>query len=327
MENKHGMKSNTIKMVLRNKINDWLDTLPEDMQHTVAEDVIVTGGAIASMLLGEKINDYDIYFRTKDTTHAIAKYYCTRFTDESKPANGVSKSINPTVRLEVKKNIKGEDEERVTIWIQSAGVVGENQEEYKYFESQSESSTDSYISSLEIDDQSDASIEKIEDLIEEFKPNKKVKYRPVYLSQNAITLSDKIQLVTRFFGNPEQIHRNFDYIHATGYYDYGKDELTVPAEAMAALLSRTLIYRGSLYPIASIFRIRKFLERGFRITAGEILKICWQISELDLNDKEVLQEQLLGVDQSYMWQLISALKSVEGKVDSTYVAKLIDGIF
>jgi len=89
-----------------------------------------------------------------------------------------------------------------------------------------------------------------------------------------------------------------------------------------------LIYKGSLYPIASIFRMKKFLERGWRITAGEQLKIMWQISELNLKNRYILREQLTGVDMAYMWQLIEALKNVESdKINSTYVAEIIDRIF
>jgi aryl carrier-like protein len=58
-----------------------------------------------------------------------------------------------------------------------------------------------------------------------------------------------------------------------------------------------------------------------------MLKILWQISEIDLNDRDVLQEQLLGVDSTYMLHLIAELRDVQGKVDATYLAKLIDDIF
>ena len=147
------------------------------------------------------------------------------------------------------------------------------------------------------------------------------------MSDNAITLSDKVQLVIRFYGEPSQIHNNYDYVHTFNWYDREKDELVLNQEALEALLTKTLIYKGSLYPIASIFRIRKFIQRGWSITAGQLLKIIWQINELDLKDQTVLREQLIGVDQAYMHQLINAIQENDYKVDSTYLAKLIDEIF
>lgn len=154
------------------------------------------------------------------------------------------------------------------------------------------------------------------------------KYNPIFLSQNAITLTDKFQIIIRFFGEPEQIHNNYDFEHAMNYYDYGTNELVLKLEALECLLSRTLIYRGSLYPIASIFRMKKFIERGWRIGAGEQLKIMWQISEIDLSDPNILMEQLTGVDMVYMRALIEALKGMsQEKINAAYVSKIIDKIF
>jgi len=74
--------------------------------------------------------------------------------------------------------------------------------------------------------------------------------------------------------------------------------------------------------------MKKFLDRGWRISAGEMLKIMWQISELDLKDQDMLREQLTGVDMAYMHELIAALKDVSAdKINSTYIAEIIDRIF
>ena len=54
-----------------------------------------------------------------------------------------------------------------------------------------------------------------EDEQEEKEPIKKPKYRPVYLTSNAITLSDQIQIVIRFWGEVEEIHKNYDFAHCT----------------------------------------------------------------------------------------------------------------
>jgi hypothetical protein len=311
----YGRKRSGIKRELIKKIEDWLKTIDDvDTQTAARNDVIVTGGSIASMLIGEKINDFDVYFRTKETTLMVAKYYVNKFNDKHQLS--VGKDVTPYVPRvyeESTKNIKGEMEDRVSIYLKSAGVASESQEVYEYFESQSEDST----------------IEFAESLIDEAAEGKNDdKYRPVFLSQNAITLSNKVQLVIRFYGEPDEIHDNYDFVHAMCYWDHAKKHLELPAEALEALLSRTLVYRGSLYPIASIFRTKKFIERGWRITAGQQLKIMWQISEIDLKDPIILQEQLTGVDMAYMWQLIQALKDVDpDKINSAYVATIIDKIF
>jgi len=283
MDIKYGRKRSGIKKELIKKIDEWLESITdENVRKQARKDVIVTGGSIASMLVGEQVNDWDVYFKTKQTTLLVAIYYVNKF-----------KELNPTVVVPVVSqesivNIKGAEEDRITILIKSAGIASERESEKKSEEN----------------------------------------YRPVFMSQNAITLSDKVQIIIRFYGEPEKIHDNYDFIHATCYWDHSKQELCLPSDALEALLSRTLVYRGSLYPIASIFRTKKFLERGWRITAGQQLKIMWQISEIDLSDPEILREQLTGVDLAYMYELIEALVGVDrAKINSTYVGTIIDRIF
>ena len=288
---RYGRKRSGIKEELSEKISDWINSIEdESLQKLVKKNTIVTGGSIASMLLGEPINDFDIYFKTKDCTIKVAEYYVNKLTDIRKEKN--LSDLRMIVKEETILNIKGIYEDRVVIHIPSSGVASDSVE---------------------------GEVKEIEN---------KGKYLPVFISQNAITLSDKIQLVTRFYGDPEKIHSNYDFVHAMNYYDYSKNDLALHPEALESLLSRTLIYKGSLYPIASIFRTKKFIERGWRISAGEQLKIMWQISEIDLTDINIIREQLTGVDQAYLYQLIEILEgSDKTEITSTYVSTIIDKIF
>lgn len=315
MDIHYGRKRNGIKKELKAFLEELVASVDDDfVKGQIRQHAIITGGSICSMLLGEKVNDYDVYFRTKEATKAVAEYYCKKFKElnpEKLQANRTA-PFDPKVRYEDIQNIKGEVETRVVIYIKSAGVVGEEMSEYKYFESYAPEEAEAFAESLSTD------------LQDKDKP----KFRPIFLSQNAITLSNRAQIVIRFYGSPREIHNNYDFVHATCWYDYRDDYLELKAEAMEAMLSRTLIYHGSLYPIASIFRAKKFIERGWRITAGQLLKIMWQISEIDLKDYNTLREQLTGVDQAYMYQLINALQDVDpDKINSAYIATIIDRIF
>ncbi len=324
---RYGRKRKGIKKALNDKIDDWCQSIldqaqseqlnqAEQLVKAIKHDVIITGGSIASMLLGERVNDFDVYFRTKATTKLVAEYYVKLYNknNPTKVKPGVT-PYEPFVQEETIKNIKGAEEERVVIFAKSAGVVGENQSTYAYFEGESEQATERFVNDV-------CAAKEGED--DPTKP----RYRPVFMSQNAITLSHSLQIVIRFYGEPNQIHSNYDFVHATCYFDYHAQDLVLPGEALECLLSRTLIYQGSLYPIASIFRMKKFIERGWRITAGQQLKIMWQISEIDMSDFNTLREQLTGVDMAYMWELIEALKDTDkSKICSTYIGKIIDRIF
>jgi hypothetical protein len=313
-EIKYGRKRNGIAKQLNEKIGSWIASITDEaVREAAKKDTIVTGGSIASMLLGDPVNDYDVYFRTKETTLLVAQYYVDLFNKNKKAkeeSGGDIVSYEPVVKEVEITNCKGQSEECVIIYMQSAGVAAETQTPYQYFEQSGADETENFGESLRATSDNDKD------------------YRPVFLSENAITLSGKIQIVNRFYGSPDEIHDNYDFIHACNYYDYDSKELVLKPEALEALLSRTLVYRGSLFPIASLFRLKKFLNRGWRCSAGQMLKIAFQISELDLSNFNTLKVQLTGVDMAYMWQLIEALKDVESeKINSTYVAVIIDKIF
>lgn len=162
--------------------------------------------------------------------------------------------------------------------------------------------------------------------------NETDKYSPVFLSANAITLSNKVQLVIRFYGSPEEVHKNYDFVHCTCYWEAEKGNLVLPADALESIVTKNLRYTGSLYPLCSVIRTRKFIKRGWYINAGQYLKMCFQISELDLADLNILEEQLTGVDALYFHQIISICKNKEKKdaafkIDSSYLCNVIDKIF
>lgn len=328
-----GMQRKTVAVVIAKKVNNLLATITDPaVKEAMERDIIVTGGCIASMMTGEEVNDYDIYFRTKDTAIAVARYYVQKFNETNDCATKV-RGYAPVVKEIVRTNLLGEEEPRIVIWMQSAGAAGEQEqgEAYQYFEGAPPEDADRFIDDMFNPGSDEAGLTSgdratdAENAAIEVK--KKAMYRPVFMSENAITLSDKVQLIIRFFGEPHELHRNYDFVHAMGYYDNATKQVMCSMEAMEAMLSKTLVYKGSLYPLASMFRLRKFINRGWRITAGQMLKIAWQINSLDLKNPQQLREQLIGVDQAYMHQLLTELEKEKGKIDDAYLAKLIDRIF
>ena len=286
----HGYKFSTIKQLLSTKISAWLTTLPEDIRGQVASDTLVCGGAITSLMLGEMPNDYDIYFKTKKTALLVAKHYCSLV-----PLNVGEPQILET---EV-KDFNGELEERIQIYIKSSGAIDVD-------------------GTLRQDD-SDLEGIKVSD--------KREGYTTRYITNNAISLTNKVQLVIRFWGGPTDIYRNFDFVHCQASFDFVMNSLDISKETMQSVLSKTLVYNGSKYPVASLLRLRKFLSRGWRISAGQALKIGLQLRRWDITDHEQLREQLIGVDMSFMLSFIEAIRAHEGQVDDKYLGDLVDKIF
>lgn len=317
------MKKKTINAILCKKFDDFLGSIKEEsVRNLVEKNSIITGGCIASMLLQEKVNDYDIYFTDRKTTIAVAEYYVNEFKKIQSPKHKDGKEIDLYVDSETDPN-------RVKIHIKSAGIAGENEKgDYKYFENHPEEEGESYIENLI------ESLTEKEDV--DFQNEEKEKYRPVFLSANAISLSNNVQLIVRFYGNPEEIHDNYDYIHCTNYWTSKDRKVVLNQNALESLLSKELQYIGSKYPLCSVIRSRKFLKRGWTINAGQYLKMAFQISKLNLSNIATLEDQLIGVDVAYFVQLIDGLKAhaekekeegKEFKLDYGYLATIIDRIF
>ena len=304
------MKYSTIKKVLHKKVKNWLASIPDEaFREHIADNVFVSGGAITSMLMGEKPNDYDLYFKDQQTAFAVAEYYCDIFDI----TNSVNKSAKkPMAVIENVENIRGEIEERVKIYVKSDGVVSEEQQ-------------DSDDVSIEVNVELD--MEEAEEAVKKLKEIRP--YRPVFISDNAITLKNKVQLIIRFYGTPEEVHKNFDYAHTKAFYDYRWNSLNVPYETLRSIQSKTLVYNGSLYPVASLLRQRKFINRGWRISADQVLKMLFELNHVDLTDLPTLREQLTGVDLAYMQQFIQALQKEDTpkELDTFYLSKLLDTIF
>ena len=320
------MRFRTIKRTIRNKLESWLASVgDEQLRAFLRANVIVSGGCIASMAIGEGVNDYDLYFRSKAAAREAALYYSKMFTA---PATSTGRDLVPEVRLSRVKNLNGDEEERILFFIKSAGAVGVEQKDYKFFESRPTWEQENFIESITGSEEATSSVP--EDLITGVKAAPTGEYSPLFFSNNAVTLSNDIQLVVRFFGEPAQLHNNYDFAHCMGYYDLANDTLSLSELTMQCLLERTLVYKGSLYPLCTLMRLRKFLARGWRIDAGEMLKIAENVSRVDFKDPAMLQEQLMGVDAVYMMQFISAMRSAvknKTRITPTYLAELIDKIY
>lgn len=314
------MKAKTIKKALRAKVNDWLATIEDErVRELAAKNTIVTGGAIASMLLKEPVNDYDIYFRDRDTALAVANYYVGRFKIKNKAGIDCPIYVNTDVA------------DRIKIVVKSAGVASDEGTEvpYDYFEGREDEAADSYVDEVmvgraQIIDAEEELTQQSLDSGDDGRP----KYQPVFMSTNAITLSGRIQLVLRFIGEPDDIHENYDFVHCTNYWTSKNNDLVLRQPALEALLARELRYVGSKYPVCSVIRIRKFVARGWTINAGQILKMMMQINELDLTNPDVLEDQLTGVDAAYFVELIHKLKDNDpDKVNTAYLCEIVDRLF
>lgn len=345
------MLGKNIKKHLRAKIRDWANSIPEersDVRDAILKDTLITGGAIVSLLQDEAPNDYDVYFRNMQSLKLVCDYYIERFINKCQKHEDENDENSPMVTTlptipELQRcywvehlydgNSKGgwkplkkdekcpeDKEERLRIFIRSVGAVGINFDNY---------------AETELDYRQ--ALAKIGEAIKEANKDKKKKkevlsYSPTFMTNNAISLTDKIQIVLRFYGEPEEIHKNYDFVHCSSYYLMKEDVLEMPSRALEAIINKELCYIGSKYPLCSLVRTRKFMKRGWTINAGQFVKMALQINDLDLKNFHVFEEQLVGVDSTYFSQLITVLETMKNndptfEPDSKYLIKLVNQIF
>lgn len=296
METTRGYKAKTIKAVLSKKFGKLLESVDDTaVRDLMRKHTIITGGSIASMLLGEPVNDFDLYFTNHATALAVAQYYVAKF----KATSGFG------------ADIKVADEEGRIRIVTEAGHRGETVGDVADITDPGE-----------IEDTYDDLNEKAQNV------EAGGVYRPVFISTNAITLSDRMQIVLRFYGDADALHENYDFVHCTNYWTSGDGKLVLRPEALEALLSKELRYVGSKYPLCSIMRLRKFIKRGWTVNAGQILKMAMQLNDLNLLDVKVLEDQLTGVDSAYFVQIIQNLQEKDAeKVNAAYLVEIIDRLF
>lgn len=132
-------------------------------------------------------------------------------------------------------------------------------------------------------------------------------YSPVCITHNAITLGGRIQVVTRFAGDTDEILRNFDFLHCTCSWSSATNQVYTPSDALMSIINHELVYIGSRYPLCSVIRADKYVRRGYTCAPREYLKMLYQVSQLDLTNIEVLSDQLAGVDTVTFSELIQQL--------------------
>lgn len=329
---KRGFKAKTINKILTGKFIAWTKSIDDEVVRKLVEkNTIITGGSITSMLLGEPVNDFDIYFTNAETTLAVAEYYVKKVVANPPAAFATYKDKIKVVLEPANEN----KPERVQILFGQRALRGESiVEDYdpsQFVDGQVTDDTEpsaTYEENTEALDEIDA-----RQVTQDADEKKRGKYRVMFITANAITLSDSIQIVLRFFGDADQIHKNFDFVHCLSYYTSNDRKLVLNPDSLICCLSRELKYQGSLFPLASVIRTRKFISRGWSINAGQYLKMLFQVSKLDLTNPEVLEEQLVGVDSAYFSHVIEKLRERVDKdgeplaIDENHLISIIDKIF
>lgn len=145
-----------------------------------------------------------------------------------------------------------------------------------------------------------------------------------------------VQLIKKVFGNRHEVLRSFDFTVCMGAYEYNNNVIDLHERFLYDLANRNLVFNiNAQYPIASMWRVRKYLARGFKIPAVELIKLALSIHRLTINSYADLREQLEGIDTLLLksvtdalsaraddvYEFDEALKFMEAKLNEVFVGE------
>lgn len=117
----------------------------------------------------------------------------------------------------------------------------------------------------------------------------------------------RVQLIKVITGTPEEVIKSFDFTICQAAYDFESGFIFGP-EFFLHLAQRRLVFNISAeYPICSLYRLQKFIKRGFQFSGIDAIKLGLRIQALRLATVEDLRRQLMGIDTLFLKDLTDSL--------------------
>jgi hypothetical protein len=160
------------------------------------------------------------------------------------------------------------------------------------------------------------------------------KFDFVFKSETAISYkkdSVKIQIITinDYFGKTvEEIISSFDFTICMGAYDVFNRKFILGDTFLEDVAMRKLVFNEKAeFPIASLYRTKKYVARGYSISGVEMIKLALCIHNLKIDSYTDLRKQLMGIDTMFLSELTDTLISneyAEKKYQLSEIISLLD---
>lgn len=133
----------------------------------------------------------------------------------------------------------------------------------------------------------------------------------IKITKTALILDTNLQIVINRIGNINDITQQMDFIHCTNYYDYAYDKLVLNKPALTSILTKELQYQGQHFSINSLYRLQKFIQKGFTISSANLLIIAMSINRQDLTTKKNISKQFGDCNNDYFKKLLEKVEKGE----------------
>lgn len=271
----------------------------------ISENCYIAGGACVSNFTRSPIHDVDIYFKTKKARKFFMEksgyleryfeknsilwtsliYYSNRIEDEEIEIGDESEVKIGDEKFVISSEMQQIDSENVLVYV----IDGTDYIPKPLFEKQKWMFENGYDYVLIERNHFDVDGKT-------FLGNKSITFE---IDRDG-TEKMRYQFILRFCGNPEEMmDKTFDFQHCKIAYDLKTHEYIASPETYQCLSRRELKYVNSFYPISSLKRMRKYEARGYKYSTNEFVKIIRDIHNVDVDNKFVLEDQLIGYYEDF----------------------------
>ena len=141
-------------------------------------------------------------------------------------------------------------------------------------------------------------------------------FKVVFTSPNAISYK-KDKICIQLIIMPELIGlgyvnllKEFDFTICMGAFSMEENKFYHAENFLTDLNERRLIFNiKAKYPMASMYRVLKYIKKGYKVSGLEIVKIGLSIHNLKMVDYRDLRKQLMGIDTLFLKELTDDLLS------------------
>lgn len=109
----------------------------------------------------------------------------------------------------------------------------------------------------------------------------------VFQNNNAIKINYKkqtIDIIKHYFESPEETILNFDFTCCSAAID-GKN-IYIHDTFFQDLASKRLIINSLPYPVSSLYRLQKYIKKGYTMCSGGLISLAMAISEKEIHMDE-----------------------------------------
>lgn len=161
------------------------------------------------------------------------------------------------------------------------------------------------------------------------------KFKKVHETENAVTFvkpskyrNIEVQIIKRFAGTPIEILETFDFTIVQGLYDFEQMKFEFTDNFFKHIAQRKLVFTNtSRYPIAALYRTKKYQERGYTMSGATVVQLSLAIHALKIETYADLKDQLMGIDTAMLEEITKGIDGTKKFECKEFIAQWMEAFY